>query len=242
MNSYHRRQDLDEELGALENLVELLRGSNGCPWDAKQTFQTVRLYLLEEAYEVVDAIDNGDKEGICAELGDLLFQIFFMASIAKEKGQFNMSDVVRGIREKMIRRHPHVFSDIKVEDADQVVKNWNEIKKTEHKTKDEKQCNIFAELPTAYPALAKTDKILSKAKDVNFLYGMPDSIKKVLVPFTDIKAEESEYFENEMGKFIFAIVALCKARKVSAEDILRKANVKFMEEVCREISIEKEDD
>ena len=237
-----RRRNLDEEVGALEDLVELLRGPDGCPWDAEQTFQTVRLYLLEESYEVVNAIDNGDKEEICAELGDLLFQIFFLASIAEEKGQFNISDVIRGIKEKMIRRHPHVFSDIKVDGADQVVKNWNEIKKTERKTKNKKPYDIFAGLPIAYPALAKTDKILSKSEDVNFLYGMPDSIKKVLAPFADIKTEESEYFENEIGQLIFAVVALCKARKVSAEDILRKTNVKFMDEVCREISVEKEGD
>jgi len=236
------RQSLNEEVSALDNLVELLRGPNGCPWDAKQTFQTVRLYLLEESYEVVDAIDSGDKEGICSELGDLLFQIFFLASIAEEKGDFNISDVVRGIREKMVRRHPHVFSDTKVEGADQVVKNWNKIKKTEHKTKDEKQYAIFAGLPAAYPALAKADKILSKAEDANFSYDMPDNIKKVLAPFADIKTEESEYFENEMGKLIFAIAALCKSRKVSAEDILRKTNAKFMNEVCREISIEKQEE
>jgi len=256
MNQNLRQLNLDEEVVALENLVELLRGPDGCPWDAKQTFQTVRLYLLEEAYEVIDAIDNCDQADICAELGDLLFQIFFLASIAKENGQFNMSDVVSGIKEKMIRRHPHVFSDIKVDGADQVVRNWNEIKKTEYKIKNKiknkKQCDIFAGLSETYPALMKTDKILSKAKDVNFSYEMPDNIKKVLAPFTDIKAadvktEESESFENEMGKLIFAIVALCKDRKVSAEDILRKTNVNFMDEVCRghqlkKRAIEKEDD
>lgn len=244
MNPNLRQQQLDEEVVALDNLVELLRGPNGCPWDAKQTFQTVRSYLLEESYEVVDAIDNCDQAGICAELGDTLFQIFFLASIAKENGQFNMSDVVRGIREKMIRRHPHVFSDIKVEGVDEVLKNWNEIKKTEYKKNinNEKQCDIFAGLPKAFPSLTKTEKILSKAEDSGFLYDMPDGIKNILAPFADIKTEESEYFENEVGKLIFAIVSLCKDRKISAEDILRKTNLKFMNEVCREVSVEKEDD
>ena len=242
MNPNQRRQVLNEEVEALENLVGLLRGPNGCPWDAKQTFQTVRLYLLEEAYEVVDAIDKGTREDICSELGDLLFQIFFLASIAEEKDQFKMSDIISGVREKMIRRHPHVFSDVKVKDADQVVKNWNEIKKIEYKTKNEKQYDIFAGFPKAYPALAQTDKILSKAESAAFSYDIPDNIKNILAPFLNIETDESEYFENEIGKFIFAVVALCQSRKVNAEDILRKTNVKFMDEAYREISVEKKGD
>ena len=130
----------DKLSGALLALVELvarLRGPGGCPWDAKQTDETLKIYLLEEAYEVLDAVERSSPRQVCQELGDLLFQILFLAHLAEERQEFDLVDVLETIREKMIRRHPHVFGDVAVETAEDVAENWAEIKRNEKEGKGE---------------------------------------------------------------------------------------------------------
>jgi tetrapyrrole methylase family protein/MazG family protein len=123
------KDQLAKALSALSDLVSRLRGPEGCPWDREQTDSSIKMYLLEEAYEVLDAIENGSPEGVCEELGDLLFQIIFLASLAEVRGEFDLTEVMEKIASKMIRRHPHVFGDAQVKNPAEVSKNWEEIKK-----------------------------------------------------------------------------------------------------------------
>ena len=130
------KDQLAKALIALSDLVSRLRGPEGCPWDREQTDSSIKMYLLEEAYEVLDAIENGSPEGVCEELGDLLFQIIFLASLAEVRGEFDFTEVMEKIASKMIRRHPHVFGGAQVKNPAEVSKNWEEIKKTEKGASD----------------------------------------------------------------------------------------------------------
>jgi len=151
------QMDTDRLAGAIRSLVELvtrLRGPGGCPWDAKQTDSTIKIYLLEEAYEVLDALEDSSPEEVCSELGDLLFQILFLAQLASERGEFDFNEVVEGITEKMTRRHPHVFGNTRVESAEDVSSNWVKIKRTE-KGKSKETSFLLQSIPSGLPALFK---------------------------------------------------------------------------------------
>ena len=153
----------------LDDLVEImakLRGNPGCPWDKSQTHETLKPFIIEEAYEVVDAISRKNREDLIEELGDLLLQIVFHSRIGEERGEFDIGDVIEGICEKMIRRHPHIFGDVAVEGTDEVLKNWEEIKREEKDMKSEAESMM--NLPKALPALMKAFKVQEKAARVGF--------------------------------------------------------------------------
>ena len=153
----------------ITDVMNTLLGENGCPWDKEQTHESLRKNLLEEAHEVVEAIDSNDMVHLKEELGDVLLQVVFHAKLAEQEGQFNLNDVVDAITEKMIRRHPHIFADVKADDAETVLTNWEEIKKKEKAGKGETESkSIMSKLPPTLPALMKAEKVQQKAHRVGF--------------------------------------------------------------------------
>src|SRR5579875_3524025 len=160
-----------EALGRLLDLVARLRAPGGCPWDRAQTWETLRPFLLEEAYEVLDAIAGGDPAALCEELGDLLLQVLLQAEIAAEGGHFTIADVAAGLEAKLVRRHPHVFGDARVRDAADVVRNWHRIKAEERRAGGEDASGLDR-LPTALPALARAQEASEKAAHLG--YDWPD--------------------------------------------------------------------
>lgn len=212
----------------LLKVVETLRGENGCPWDREQTIKSLRPYLIEEAYELLDAIDKGDINEHREELGDLLLQVALQSEIRKEAGEFNFDDVAEQIAEKLIRRHPHVFGDIQVANSEEVLKNWEKIKKTE-KTKNK---SVLSGVPKNLPALQKAQRIQSRAAKVGFDWDEPDQvIEKIAEEVEELKVafknNDRDEILSEFGDVLFSIVNLARFADISAEDALRKTNLKF---------------
>ena len=217
---------------ALTELVSKLRGPDGCPWDMEQTDSTVRLYLLEEAYEVLDAIENGSPEDVCEELGDLLFQIIFLASLAEARGEFDLVAVVEQIRTKMERRHPHVFGEVHLENAEAVSKQWNEIKKMEKGSQEDIQYRL-GKVPIALPSLMRAHRLSERASETEKIgpEDEPDVYKKANKAFEDLQESIAEGDKGRigeiMGVLLFSLADLSRALGFSAEDVLRVANHAF---------------
>jgi len=216
----------------LDELVEIMRRlrdpRNGCPWDLEQTPETLKNYLLEEAHEVVEAIDSGDPAAVREELGDLLFQIVFHAQIGREDGTFDMEDVIRRIRDKMIRRHPHVFGDAEVRNADDVVDNWEEIKKAEGKERP----SLLDGVPVGLPALLRARRLQERAARVGFDW--PDRREAVLKLHEEldelhaaVESGDPQAAAEELGDVLFMLVNLSRFLDVDPEEALRAANRKF---------------
>ncbi len=230
-------KDIDNEtigraMGDLLSLVRRLRAPDGCPWDAKQNNHTIKIYLIEEAYEVLDAIENGSLEEICGELGDLLFQIIFLAALAEEKGEFDFVEVVEKITAKMIHRHPHVFSDKKVASADQVAVNWAKIKRAEANG-SELVSDSLKHIPNGLPALLKAHRLSERAAKTGFDWTDRKMIwEKVLEEIEELRAaieiEDDHGVAEEMGDLLFSLVNLSRHWGMNAEDLLRSANQKFL--------------
>ncbi|MGB9813776.1 MAG: nucleoside triphosphate pyrophosphohydrolase [Thermovenabulum sp.] len=217
-----------------EKLVEImakLRGEGGCPWDKAQTHESLKPFLIEEAYEVIDAIDLKNPEVLKEELGDLLLQIVFHSRIAEEEGRFNIYDVIEKICDKMIRRHPHIFGEVKAETPEEVLKNWEDIKKEE---KDfSSYAESMSELPEQLPALMKAYKVQEKAARVGFDWENVDgAFSKVQEELQEIqevyKSEKSEKIKEEIGDLLFAVVNVARFLKVDPELALRDATKKFI--------------
>ncbi len=211
-------------------LMQRLLAPDGCPWDRKQTFETLRKYTLEEACEVVDAIDSGDRPEIKAELGDLLLQIVFQAELGRAEGAFGPDDVVAGICDKLVRRHPHVFGDTEVADAEEVLRNWEAIKAKERKDKPEQ--GMLSGVPRSLPALVRAQRIGEKVSRVGFDW--PDaagSRAKVQEEITEldeaIASGDPKAIEAELGDVLFALVNLARHVHVDAEGALRRTIEKF---------------
>ncbi|MBP1741083.1 MAG: mazG, partial [Deltaproteobacteria bacterium] len=156
------RTDLAQAFTALWSLVERLRGPGGCPWDAKQTAESIKTYMLEEAYEVADAVERKSPEEVCHELGDLLFQVLFMASIYKGSGDFDLHEVLETIHKKMVRRHPHVFGPVEVNSAEEVAANWEKIKKEELGLSEDARWPL-EKVPENLPALLRAHRLIERA-------------------------------------------------------------------------------
>ncbi len=230
-------KDIDNEtigraMGDLLSLVRRLRAPDGCPWDAKQNNHTIKIYLIEEAYEVLDAIENGSLEEICGELGDLLFQIIFLAALAEEKGEFDFVEVVEKITAKMIHRHPHVFSNTKVASADQVAVNWAKIKRAEANG-SKLVSDSLKHIPNGLPALLKAHRMSERAAKTGFDWTDRKMIwEKVLEEIEELRAaieiEDDHGVAEEMGDLLFSLVNLSRHWGMNAEDLLRSANQKFL--------------
>lgn len=214
-------------LDALIELMATLRSPQGCPWDRKQTPQTLKTFVLEEAYEVTDAIDAGDPAELRDELGDLLFQVVFQAQIAAEAGAFDLLDVVRGVTDKMTRRHPHVFGAGRADTAEAVLDQWEARKK-----KDEGR-GVFDGLPAALPALLKAFRVQEKASRVGFDW--PD----VAGPIAKIHEETAELeaavasgdqasIEHELGDVLFSLVNVARRLKLNPEFALGRTTDRFV--------------
>ncbi len=209
----------------LVRLMEALRAEGGCPWDREQTRSSLRSFLIEEAYELLEAIEEDDPEKIKEELGDLLFQIVFHAQIARERGEFEIQDVIRTISEKMLSRHPHVFGD----PEQGVPAGWEERKRREGKMMD----SIFEGIPTALPPLLKALRVQERASRVGFDWERPeDALQTVEEEFTEFRsalaAGDREAMEDELGDLFFTLVNLARLSGVSPDGALRKTINKFI--------------
>lgn len=221
-------------------LVETLRGDHGCPWDREQTPEQIKTYLLEEAYEVLDALESGNSEDLCAELGDLLFHIVFLARIFEEAEEFNIGDVVKKISEKMIRRHPHVFGQTQVSGSDEVRQIWHEIKIAEAKDKNTDLNSFFDSVPQQLPALMRAYRISERAAKLGFDRQDVDSIfenldEELAELKIALKKANSEKLAEKLGDFLFTIVNLSRFMGVHPEAALTRTISKFIKSVSRSL-------
>lgn len=218
-------------LTAFQETIARLRAPDGCPWDRKQTHQSLRQYLLEETHEALTAIDNGDLPELAEELGDILLQILLHAQIGTEAGAFRMVDVVQTINRKMLRRHPHVFGDVSVSGADEVVTNWAAIKTAEKAANGEKAApvSVLDGVANTLPALAQALNISQKAVDVGFEWPTIDGVLDKLVEEAReiVTAATPAEVESEIGDFLFVVVNLARKMKVDPESALRTTNARF---------------
>ncbi len=218
-----------EQLQRLINIMKKLRDKDlGCPWDLEQTPESLKKYILEEAYEVLEAIDDNDKEELKKELGDLLLQIVFQSRIAEEKGDFNIEDVAESISDKLERRHPHIFGEKQDLTPDQVKDNWERIKKEKEGKKQ-----ILDGVPRSFNALLRSLRLQQKAGAVGFEWqNVVDILEKVKDEIDEleegIKNNDIENIEEELGDILFVMVNLAKKLEVDPEDALQKANNKFI--------------
>jgi MazG family protein len=226
---------LAKALLALRDLVFRLRGTDGCPWDIVQTDATIKMYLLEEAYEVLDAIERGEPADVCQELGDLLFQIIFLVSLAEERGEFDLLEVVEQIAEKMRYRHPHVFGEVKVGSAEEVADNWQKLKKREKEEPKSLSAQLRA-LPIDLPALLRAHRLSERASRAS-LHGSELELEwfKVERDFKELKkavsASDKERVGRLMGELLFGLASLARDRGLNAESLLRQANQEFIQRV-----------
>ena len=223
----------------LLHIMELLRSPGGCPWDAEQTHESIRKDFIEETYEVIEAINKNDKELLKEELGDVLLQVAFHTQIEKEENGFEFSDVCDGICKKLIERHPHVFGDINVSSTDEVLTNWDNIKR---KSKGQKtQGSSMLKVPKELPALMRAQKIQSKAKKAGFDWDNIDGAFEALYSEIEelksaMKNKDAEEIKNEMGDLLFSCVNVSRFLDVESEEALTLSNEKFIE---RYVMVEK---
>ncbi len=223
--------DPNTGFAALVDVMARLRNpQGGCPWDLKQTHQTLKKYIIEEAYEVVEAIDENSPEKLCEELGDLLLQTVFHARLAAEDHQFTINDVARAITEKLIRRHPHVFGDVLVDDADHVLRNWEQIKRAEPSNRD--RDSILDGIPPALPALMRADEVSRRVVKVGFEWlDVGQVLDKVEEEIGELRAEiargETARMEDELGDLLFSIVNVARKLSLDPEEALRRMTVRF---------------
>ena len=232
-----KRQDNKEseqgdskKIESLTGIIETLRGKDGCPWDRKQTPKTMSLYLIEEMFELVEAIESGTPDEVCEELGDVLFHIMFIVSIYYEKGHFSINDAVSGIYEKMIRRHPHVFGEVDSDNVEDIKKRWHEIKMKEknHAVKE----SILDSVPSGLPALMRAYRVSSQVGRAGFdwddIHGV---IKKVDEEWGEFKSElgkgDKESISMELGDVFFTLVNVARFAGLHPETALKDSTAKF---------------
>ena len=225
-------KDASERLCDLLTIIRRLRSPDGgCPWDIRQRKEDIGRYLLEEAYEVIESIEEGTPVHQCEEMGDLLFQILFLARISEERGEFDISLVMKEIAEKMVRRHPHVFQGEKVETVGEVKANWERIKlEVEHK---EKAAGFLSGIPRALPALVRARRVTEKAAEVGFDWRhIEEVLQKVEEELEELRAalsvKNKEAVEGEIGDLLFSMVNLSRFAGVDAESALRRTVEKFL--------------
>ena len=238
------------DLSDLLEIMKILRSPGGCPWDAEQTHQSIRSNLIEEAYEVIDAIDREDVCGLQEELGDVLMQVAFHARMEEEKGNFNFSDVADGVYKKLVYRHPHVFGNASAATSEQVLRNWDALKKVEKAQKTTTEA--MESIPKGIPALIKSAKVQQKAARVGFDW--PDvsgALEKVEEELGELKEaianQDAAAYQEELGDLLFSVVNVSRFLHVDAEQCLCAAAQKFvnrfakMEEGSREKNLKLEE-
>lgn len=216
------------ELERLVDIVATLRSENGCQWDREQTHKSLRPNMIEEAYEAVDAIDDGDIANLREELGDVLLQVVLHSQIAKDNDEFNIEDVARELSDKLIHRHPHVFGDTKVQSTKEILDNWDKLKKEEKTYRK----SVLDGVSKSQSALMAAQKISKKVIKVGFEWDCVESLKKCIQSEYDefeeaVQSGDMDRMEDEMGDIFFATVNLARWHKIDAEQALLKANKKF---------------
>ena len=229
-------QDLSQ-FATLVDIVARLRAPNGCPWDREQTHSSLRGNLLEECYEALEALDEGDSGKLCEELGDLLMQVVLHVQIATEAGEFGLGDVLSGINTKLIQRHPHVFGSRKVKNAEEVLHNWELIKQGERGA----DTSMLAHVPKQMPALGYSQEIQRRVARIGFDWeDINGVIDKLAEEVSEFKLAGSQQREQEFGDLLFTLANIARRLGVDLEAALRQANQRFyrrfsyMEEVCRQ--------
>lgn len=231
MTSSKRSDDCGPGLRRLLDVVQRLRGPDGCPWDKEQTLKTLKPFLVEETYEVIDAIDSEDSARHHEELGDLLLQVVLQAQLRAEEGAFTFDDVADRLATKLVRRHPHVFGDVRVEGTQDVLRNWERIKAQE-KSDGQSRRSLLEGIPRHLPALQKAQRVQARAARVGFDW---DDIADVIAKVDEELAETKDAIaqgnaaevEEEIGDLLFAVVNLCRFVDVQSEDALRATVGKF---------------
>jgi MazG family protein len=229
---YMKNDETCKSFLSLLAIMARLRSTDGCPWDAEQTPETLKPYLLEETYEVLEAIDQGETSAIREELGDLLLQIVFQSRIFQERGAFGMKEVVDGIAEKLVRRHPHVFADADCRTSDEVSRQWDNIKRREKAANGHAE-SVLGHVPPALPALMRASKLTEKASRVGFDWpevdGVFAKVHEELAEFeTALKMKDQQGMEDELGDLLFAIANLGRFLNIDPEDALRKTIARFI--------------
>src|SRR5258708_39658949 len=214
-----------EELG---QLMHTLRGPNGCPWDRKQTLATLKPFVIEESYEVVDAIDRDDRAALAEELGDFLLQAVFIAELTSEEGSFDIYDAVTAIHDKLVRRHPHVFGDVEANDAEEVLVNWEKLKNEERKAENK---SVLAGVPQSLPALLRASRLTEKAARVGFDWRRTedvfDKVDEELGELREaIHTGDESHVHEELGDLLFTIANLARKLHVNPEEALQAAHRK----------------
>lgn len=222
-----------EAFKALVEVMHRLRAPGGCPWDGEQTHDSLKPYLIEEAYEVIEALDARDDNEFCSELGDLLLQVLFHAEIAQETNRFSITDVTRAITEKMIRRHPHVFADTKVSSSAEVLDNWSKIKAEERKDKNAEDRSALAGVPRGMPALLRAQRLGEKAGSVGFDWsgaeGVVEKMREELGELEEaLRSGDLDAAATELGDLLFACTSLARHIDRSAEDALTGSIERFI--------------
>ncbi|MEQ9496804.1 MAG: nucleoside triphosphate pyrophosphohydrolase [Deltaproteobacteria bacterium] len=222
--------DRDQFGAAFERLVGImarLRGEDGCPWDREQDLESLKPFLVEEAYEVLDAIDDGDPKAHAEELGDLLLQVVFQSEVRRQDGDFDVRDVVNGISDKLVRRHPHVFGDRDAHDADHAYKRWEEMKAKEKGDK-----SVLSGVPRQLPALLRAQRVTDKASKVGFdwdkIAGPIDKLDEELAELkAAVASNDPAQIEHELGDLLFTMVNVARFVDVNAEEALRRTVDRF---------------
>lgn len=226
--NFKERYDVND----LIDIVEILRSPGGCPWDIEQDHKSIRRDFLEETYEVIEAINKDDRDGLLEELGDVLLQVVFHAQIEREKNAFDLNDVADGVCKKMIERHPHVFGDVNAETSEQVLENWDVIKK---QTKSQKsQTESMLSIPREFPALMRADKVQKKAAKVGFDWASVDgALDKVSEELEELKEAITmgvvDNANEELGDLLFSVVNVSRFISVDSEEALTNATDKFID-------------
>jgi len=211
-----------------EIVAHLRAPEDGCPWDKEQTHESLRKHLLEESYEAIAAIDSGDFDSMREEFGDMLLQVVLQAQIANDEERFNVNQVIQGIHSKIVRRHPHVFGDLKLNGVEGVLANWEKLKEQERKDKKESK-GILDGVPVSLPALSQAQEYQDRAARVGFDWNDIDGVlDKVREEIEEIKTAETDFeLASEIGDLFFVLVNLARWKKVDAESALRGTNMKF---------------
>jgi XTP/dITP diphosphohydrolase len=256
------REEIETAFGEFAAIVKALRTpQTGCPWDLEQDHHSLKPYLIEEAYEVLDAIDQRDDRALREELGDLLLQVVLHAQLAQDRGAFSLAEVVRGIADKMVRRHPHVFNSLKVSGSAEVARNWDQIKASEHQAKgaDTSASAALARLPESLPALMRAQQLGEKAARISFDWtSLASAVKKMREELTEFQAkveglahavpadisspcdvakvvppELRQQLDHELGDALFGLAQLARWLGLSAEDSLRACTRRFVQRFRR---------
>ncbi len=237
-----------DKLEAIDRLIEVLNSvREGCPWDREQTVESLKMLTVEECYELVDVVTSGNWDGICEELGDILMHIIFYSKIAEEQGRFTLADVANYVSDKLVYRHPHVFSDTVVNSTDDVLTNWEKLKK-----RKKREGGVLSGVPSALPALIKAYRMQSKAANIGFDWEHKEDVwDKVTEEIAEVHEAaangDKEHLEEEFGDLLFAVINAARKYGVDAECALERCNRKFksrfesVEGACRDAGIEIED-